>query len=669
MKKALAITSSLVLLAAVCLYGITVSGTVSNASNDAAIQNAIVTMTVISGAGMNTYRDTTDASGAYSLALRTGAANGQLGATATGFQPTGQYVRFSTRDTTIDISMTPTGAIATTGKITGVASDTGGNAIQGVQVILVRRQGGGAGTPVDTMLTGTTGRFTFDSLAANRYDLVASKVGLTVTNPTDLVGIIVIAGQTDTVDITLRPNAAITRIGSVRGKITAQTGGAGLAAQVVLDQTIGGVLTPVDTVTAAATGNYSFLTVPAGRNYAITASMTGYVTRTSTAFTVDSGVTDTMNLALATQVAAAGIVKGTVSDTGGNAIDGAQVILRRSGATQTPIDTMLSASGGKFSFTGLAVGTYSLAVSKANYQNYTTPFNQMLQLTTNPDTATASVTLRPMAMGTLVVFVDTGATTTHALAGVSIAATEVVTIGQNGQTFTGVTGTNGYANLGSVPVATYSVTASLAGFNTVVRTTNVANGAHDTLTIEMQPATGSSKLVKGTVKTSTGTNIAQAVVILTATRYTGGTALTIVDTTDNSGAYSIAGIPVAYTRIDLLVSKTGYVTKDTNGISIANDTTTVNIVLQSATGIIAKAQGHAPAGFSIVSTAQGPMLQLTGFDSRATLSVFSASGVRVMDREVSGLSFVALPGHLSHQMLVVQVQQGSKILRQKVMMP
>jgi len=666
---AIAITGLLLVFAA---QAITVSGDVSNASTQAMIPNAVVSFQTFGGGGANTYRDTTTTAGLYSLTLTGTPTGGILTVTATGYNQSTQFIQgLTTRDTTINISLTPTGTNVNSGIIHGAATDADGNAVQGVRIILLRRQGGGAGTPVDTMLSLANGSYSFDSLPASRYDLVPSKTGYAVANPTAIVGIMLAAGQNLTVDIDLQ--AASVRAGSVVGKITSAANQTGIgSAQVVLNQTVGGVLTPIDTATTiaagATTGDYSFAVVPAGRNYTVTASATGFVTRTSAVFVVDSARVDTVNLALQVRVAAAGIIKGTVVDSATRAgLQDARVVLRiaAGGGAAQPIDTVATLANGTYEFAGLGIGTYSLLVTKTDYRTYTTPFNRSIQLTTNPDTAVVdTIRLAPLAKGNLSIYTANNA---GALSGVSIVAVEQVGMGQTGQTYSGVTAAGGWLTFSNVPAATYSVTASLTGYNTQVRSTTVAGSANDTLRMTLTAATGSSKVVKGTVKTASGANINQAVVLLRTTR--AGTTITLVDTTDANGAYSIAGIPVANMTVSLEVSKTGYATRDTLNIPILNDTTTVNIVLVSGTGVIRHASADVKDGFAVVSTANGVVLQMTGYANGARVTVFSSNGEIVMNRAVSGRSSIELPRSLSHQMAIIQVQQGSMIQRQTIMLP
>ncbi|MBL7961567.1 carboxypeptidase regulatory-like domain-containing protein, partial [bacterium] len=116
--------------------------------------------------------------------------------------------------------------------------------------------------------------------------------------------------------------------------------------------------------TTGATGIYEFTEVPVG-NYTLTFSGTDYVTTTTTINVVEDDPVVTVG---ATTIPATseqtGTISGTVTGGGGN-LENAEVKII--GSTASTGRTATTAANGTYSFTGVFVGTYTVAVERDGY--------------------------------------------------------------------------------------------------------------------------------------------------------------------------------------------------------------------------------------------------------------------------------------------------------------
>ncbi len=557
---------------------LTINGNVKDANTRVAIDSAAVTFTNSSG-GIFTVK--TDAKGDYRLTnMPDQIASGALSITKTGYRPFQAFIPNVTTIFNIDIVLIPAGG--GTARLTGTITDQPtSNAVQDVQVVLLLDGGRTMPTAYDTATTAANGAYTFDSLFANnniQYVIIVSKTGFFSTTNT---GISLTSGQTRAMNIALAPIG--NKFGTVKGKIT---GGADQAAianmKVALSQNImGGWEIMIDSTVTNQSGDYTFDSIAAANGYKLSVSATGFTSQNFGTFRVDSGATITHNFTPGVIVPPSSIIKGAVTDSASsNAIAGTQVILRkRSGNTWQEIDTAVTAANGTYSFNALDVGEYSLIVSKTDYRTYTTQQGNLLGIYVNPDTITMNVALATIAKGSMCVFVgDNGG---NAVSGASVSAIEKLTGGQTGQAYNGTTAATGFVTLANIIVGTYDVTVAKTGYNTTSQSNcKVLQNGIDTATFALVQATGAAKVVKGTAKTSAGTGIAGVAVTLTAQR-PGGSICTLTGATTAGGSYEITGIPMGITTVDLLFTKSGYSTMDTNNIALATDTSTVNVIVKS----------------------------------------------------------------------------------------
>lgn len=145
--------------------------------------------------------------------------------------------------------------------------------------------------------------------------------------------------------------------GSLRGRVThAATGSA-----------LGGVLIAASTgasFTTTADGTYNFSGLADG-SYTLTASRTGYVSRTVSG-TVTGGA-GTLDLTLAT----GGKIAGTVKNSTGAALANARVTI--SGGPYGTTYTVTTSSSGSYNSNWIPAGSYTLSVSATGYTTKTLP--------------------------------------------------------------------------------------------------------------------------------------------------------------------------------------------------------------------------------------------------------------------------------------------------------
>jgi hypothetical protein len=660
------LSCTVVLLSALSTQALTVSGVVTNASNNRGVPGAIVILQNL--AGTNTFSDTTLANGAYALpAIANNLTTGILTVSAAGFSTNRQILTGMAAADTVNVQLVPNATGAGTKKILGIVTEAGNaNAVGGTQLVLLLRAGLVTTTPVDTVTSGADGRYLFDSLASGRYEIVATRTGYFDNNAnTDLN-----LNLVDSLVANIQMTPVGLRVGTLTGKVTATDTTVLLAnAKVLLTRTtsVGGIVTVtmVDSAFTNASGLYAIAGVPAATGYRLSVSAAGYVPASSPdLFRVDSAITRTENFRLDAVIVPSGIVKGTVTDSASlAALAGASVILRVRGVVAgvwTALDSTTTAANGSFAFYGLGIGTYSLVVSKADYVTYVSPLNQAINLTTNPDTGKVAVVLVQIPRGTLHVFVqDNG---NAAIGGASVSAIERTAAGQAPQTYNGTTGADGWATFPGAVAGTYDLTVSKSGFNTVTRAAQaiMAYGS-DTTRVTLQNATGLAKVVKGAVRTASGAGIGAAVVVLTA-RAGGGTTLALVDTCGIDGSYLVADIPAGYAAASLSVTRAGYQSRDSTGIPIAGDTTTVNITLAPLAGVM-QSPAVAPVLLNAAMTKTGVVVVGIRPDLPLRVTIYSVNGQVVADRTVRhSSSCLTLPRTWSNEIVFLRVEQGDKCI-------
>lgn len=153
--------------------------------------------------------------------------------------------------------------------------------------------------------------------------------------------------------------------------------------------------TPAKSDTTGADGKYSIAEVPVG-TYTLTFSGTDFVT-TTTSVTVeqDDPSTQVGNTAIAATSEQTGTISGTVSGGGNNLADAEIKII---GTTASNGRTAVTDASGNYSFTGVFVGVYTVAVERDGY----TPDSSDVTVTaTQTSTANFSLTQTAILSGNL----------------------------------------------------------------------------------------------------------------------------------------------------------------------------------------------------------------------------------------------------------------------------
>jgi hypothetical protein len=228
---------------------------------------------------------------------------------------------------------------ATTGAITGTVTDSQNNAaISGATVTCTC-----SGTAATTDLQGL---YNFSAIAPGNYTLSFSATGYT---PQNGVPVSVSKGSTTTKDAVL-----VSQTGSIMGHVTdSQT------TNPISGATVSCPTCPTTTATTDTNGKYTFSTVPQG-SYSLSFSATGYTGQPDVPVSVTNGSATTRDEALAPQP---GSITGTVTDASTQAaIVGATVT-----CPTCPISTATTDGSGKYSFSSVPEGGYSLSFSANGY--------------------------------------------------------------------------------------------------------------------------------------------------------------------------------------------------------------------------------------------------------------------------------------------------------------
>ncbi|WP_263357909.1 DUF4082 domain-containing protein [Acidicapsa ligni] len=489
----------------------TISGSISGAGGNGA---------TVSLSGAATATTTANASGAFSF---TGLANGSYIVTANkiGYiiTPNSQSVIVNGTNATTAFS-----SVAQTYSITGTISGAGGN---GATVSL-------SGAATSSTTANASGVYTFSGVTSGSYTVTPAKTGFAFTPPSQAVTISTASGTANFTSVATH---------SITGTIS---GAGGNGATVSLS----GAATA--STTANASGVYTFAGVVAGA-YTVTPSKAGYVfTPASTAVTV-STANVTANFTSAVQTFT---ITGTISGTGGN---GATVAL-----SGTKSATTTANSAGTYSFTGLAVGSYTVTVTKTGFAF--TPPNQAVTISTANGTANFTSAATHTITGTISGAGGNGATVS--LGGAATASTTANILGS--YTFTGVV------------AGAYTVTPSKAGYvftpaSTAVTVSTANVTANFTSAVQTFTITG----------TVSGTGGNGATVALSGTK-------SATTTANSAGTYSFTGLAVgSYT---VTVTKTGFAFTPPNQavtISTANGTANfTSVATHTISGTISGTGGN-----------------------------------------------------------------------------
>lgn len=403
------------------------------------------------------------------------------------------------------------------------------------------------------------------------------------------------------------------------------------------------------TATTDATGAFTFTnvggTAAAPVTYRITAAKTGYRVMTNVVriTVIAAGATYTQKLYLvATGTVGLHTVSGTVSDSVASsaltALDSARVILTQAaiGGGAPAIDTVITGAAGTYTFDSVAVGQYTITVSKLGYATQTANIivatGNIVQNFKMLHVVTASIT------GT----VTDSATTT----GIVGAKVYLLTRGGGAAIIdSAVTTTGGAYTIATVPSSTaginYTVRASMTDYVTSNVNVTVTGTAAQTVNFKLVAIAMAS--ISGTV-TDSITAVAPVAGVTVSLRTGGATIDSVI--TGSDGTYSFASVPsgVTYT---IRATAAGFVTSNTNISITGTAAQTVNIrLVKTPTGnlyVVVKTRStdsSAISGASVSATIGTTVLNTTTSASGLASFIGVATGNYAIT--VSAANFTAV---------------------------
>ena len=227
---------------------------------------------------------------------------------------------------------------------------------------------------IATALTDPNGNYSIPNLEPNTYSVIAGASGYQV----QVKSITVFSSQATTADFALNPNP-----GTISGTVTdAITTNPIPGASVNVYQgtnLVGFSQTDVN-------GNYTIANLAPG-NYFVVASADGYQTKFS-ANVVVASMTTTVDFALD---ASPGAIAGTITETcAGNPLSGALIVVT-DGSVIVGFD--VTDASGDYLVSGLAPGSYTVAVAKKNFL-----FGSSMAVVVSSATTTVDLSLTPQAL-------------------------------------------------------------------------------------------------------------------------------------------------------------------------------------------------------------------------------------------------------------------------------
>ncbi len=314
--------------------------------------------------------------------------------------------------------------------------------------------------PVATVTTTSKGTYTIPHVPTpNTYDLSFTAAGFIAGSDTEVLT----GGQQDianTVTLTAQP-------GSISGIVT---GGSGALGGVTVTATANGAIFKTATPTSGAVGTFTLTNLPSPATYLVTFSAPGFGTDTVAQQLGPGQVLTGLEITLS---GGAGDISGTVDAQGGGPLGGVTVTVTGA-AKPLATQTLTAGTVGSFELGGLATpGQYTLTFSLAGYTSVTVP----VDLGSGASASGIDATLPP-AFGAIDGTVEAG--------GVGVAGAAItVTDGGAPLTTSSTTAPAGSFSLAGVAPGVYSVSATLAGYQTDTVQVQVVAGETATPTLTL----------------------------------------------------------------------------------------------------------------------------------------------------------------------------------------
>ena len=322
---------------------------------------------------------------------------------------------------------------------------------------------GASTAPLTTVTTTGTGTYTITGVPTpDTYNLSFTAPGYRPGSDTEVLA----GGQQDIANtVTL-----IAQPGSISGTVT---GGSGPLGGVTVTAAANGATFKTATPTSGAVGAFTLTNLPSPATYLLTFSAPGYGTDT---VAQQLGPGQALTGLAVTLSGGAGDISGTVSAAGGGPLGGVTISVS---GTPKPVSTQSLTAGqvGSYELAGLPTpGQYTLTFTLAGYASVTIP----VSLGSGASASGIDATLAP-ANGSIDGTVEASGT---GVAG----ATITVTDGGPPLTTTSTTDPAGGFSLSGVAPGTYSVTATLSGYQPDTVQVDVGAGQTATPTLDLVPS-------------------------------------------------------------------------------------------------------------------------------------------------------------------------------------
>lgn len=330
----------------------TLEGSLKEIEKHYPVDSAVVTFTNSAG---NQFVDTSDKkeSGYFSIKnIPNEPSTGIITITGMGYRFFTTYITDVMSISYLSLVLIPTGK--GTAKLTGTITDQSNhNAIEGVQVVLSLAPAvANFQSPYDTTFTDSNGAYQFDSLFPPSW-VYPDQFSITVSKPSygPQISYTELPAGRGTVNFQMVPVG--NKIGTVKGKITSTQSQAAIAnAKVILirNTTLFGT-TFRDSVTTDQLGDFTLDSIPASTGNQLSVYATGFASKNSQLFLIDSCGTVTMNMVLQTLSTSIRSVNATpqiIKPTGGihlYGIDGRQISAFRNADYAKVINSLNSRHG------------------------------------------------------------------------------------------------------------------------------------------------------------------------------------------------------------------------------------------------------------------------------------------------------------------------------------